>query len=100
MPPTTVDLPTYFRLFGDPLKFRIITTLFMQSMPVKALTKTLSSDGERIARPTVSNALTALEECGIVSRGKGRVHVCSVNKDLYKQVMKAGLELAGEERDG
>jgi DNA-binding transcriptional ArsR family regulator len=93
------DLARYFRLIGDPLKLRIIKLLSKQPMNVNDLTDSLNSGEESIGRSAVSNALSVLEVSGMVRHSLGRIHRYSINKPLYRQVMKAGLDLVGEEEE-
>lgn len=89
-----VDMPEYFRLFGDDLKWRIMTILAKKPLCVQELTDELNATGEEITRSAVSKALGTLEEYRLVEyESEWRQHRYRVNKDLIHQVMRAGLAL-------
>ena len=94
----TTNLQAYFRLFSNPLKQRIVATLYKAPMPVKQLSEHLSNDGERIPMPTISNAIKVLVKYGLVNKGKGRSHICQANREIVDQFLEvAAASLHGEE---
>ncbi len=96
MSPTN-NLSAYFRLLSNPLKQKIIAQLYKQSMPVKTLAEHLSDGGEVIPLPTISNAVSTLKKYGLVSKSRGRSHICSANRDTVDQFLQAAAaSLHGE----
>lgn len=89
MPEETLkDLASFFKVFGDPTRIRILSALFVTEMCVCDIAATLG-----MSQSAISHQLRVLKQANLVeSRRDGKVVYYSLADDHIKVIFHQGLE--------